>query len=188
MKLPFFSASHGARTLVRILLCALAILLLFLVRWNADRSTPLAPVLSIGPVIHITPPAGGVATRALPAEGLSPEPSHPLAVSFGADPILAQREAGILLEILTFYRKEFGSFPAGQENADIMNALTGNNPRRLPIFPRKHPRMDASGNLLDAWGKPFVFHPISSQHLEVMSCGPDGEIFTADDIRVPPPR
>ena len=39
---------------------------------------------------------------------------------------------------------EFGCFPAGQENSDIMNALTGNNPGKLPVFPRNHPRIDAA--------------------------------------------
>jgi hypothetical protein len=88
------------------------------------------------------------------------------------------------LEILRFYRMEFGTFPAGQENHDIMNALAGNNPAKLPVFPRDHPRIDAAGNLLDAWGSPFIFHPVSSQLLEVRSKGPDGEIFTKDDIVV----
>lgn len=151
-----------------------------------------ATLLPEPPPAVMAPPAaptrGAVATAALGEEALAKEPSHPMAVRFGNDPALAAKEPALLLEILEFYRKEFGAFPAGQENADIMRALTGNNPRRLSIFPRKHPRMDASGNLLDAWGKPFVFHPISSQHLEVRSCGPDGDIFTADDIRVPAPR
>lgn len=103
-------------------------------------------------------------------------------MSFGKNPELAAKEPATLLEILRFYRMEFGTFPAGQENHDIMHALTGNNPDNLPIFPREHQRIDAAGNLLDAWGKPFIFHPVSSQLLEVRSKGPDGEIFTEDDI------
>jgi len=71
---------------------------------------------------------------------------------------------------------------AGQENSDIMNSLTGNNTGKLPIFPRNHPRIDSAGRLLDAWGNPFVFHPVSSQQLEVRSLGPDGEIFSDDDL------
>ena len=188
--------SVGARTLVRPLPIAIVItvILASLTLWYPE----LFPSKNPSPSPQVTqthPPAppqksptGAVATVPLKPEELSSEPSHPLAVSFGADATLAPREAAILLEILEFYRQEFGSFPAGQENADIMNALTGNNPRKLPIFPRPHPRIDALGRLLDAWGKPFIFHPVSSQHLEVLSCGPDGEIFTTDDIRVPPPR
>ena len=189
MKRPFGLTTHAARTSVRLFFVAIALLVftLLVIQFLPEKIAPIR-TQTITPTPTPPSPAGSIAIRSLPKENLSPEPCHPLAVSFGADPALAQREAEILLEILTFYRKEFGTFPAGQENADIMRALTGNNPRRLPIFPREHSRMDASGNLLDAWGKPFVFHPISSQYLEVRSCGPDGEIFTADDIRVPPPR
>ena len=132
--------------------------------------------------IRVPAAPGAVATRPLDPQDLQQVSSHPLAISFGANPELTSSEPGILLEILRFYRMEFGSFPAGQENSDIMNALTGNNPGKLPVFPRKHPRIDSAGRLLDAWGSPFVFHPISSQHLEIRSKGPDGEIFSPDDI------
>lgn len=125
---------------------------------------------------------GAVAARPPDPRDLRQAPSHPLAVAFGANPELASSEPALLLEILRFYRMEFGAFPAGQENSDIMNSLTGNNPGKLPIFPRKHPRIDASGRLLDAWGNPFVFHPVSRMHLEVRSTGPDGEIFSDDDL------
>ncbi len=143
-----------------------------------------------GPSSVRPPPVSPGAVAVLPADpdDLQKVSPHPLAIAFGENPDLAAKEPAMLLEILEFYRMEFGSFPAGQENRDIMNALTGNNPGKLPVFPHKHPRIDAAGNLLDAWGNPFVFHPVSSQYLEVRSHGPDGEIFTTDDIVVPPPR
>lgn len=154
---------------------------LFLFR-PADRENTSSP-----PPIKAAVPAvkpGAVATRPLDPRDLQQVSSHPLAVAFGSNPELASSEPAMLLEILRFYRMEFGSFPAGQENSDIMNSLTGNNPDKLPIFPRKHPRIDAAGRLLDAWGNPFVFHPVSSMHLEVRSLGPDGEIFSDDDLVV----
>jgi hypothetical protein len=129
-----------------------------------------------------TPTPGNVATVPPEPGSLQQVSSHPLALSFGKNPDAASTEVAQLMEILRFYRMEFGSFPAGQENRDIMNALTGNNPGKLPVFPPKHPRIDQAGNLLDAWGNAFIFHPVSSQHLELRSKGPDGEIFTADDI------
>jgi Type II secretion system (T2SS), protein G len=129
-----------------------------------------------------------IATTPLAVSELQSTSSHPLAILFGKNPTLAKSEVKTLAEILQFYRMEFGSYPAGQENRDIMNALTGRNPQKLAIFPRQHPRLDANGQLLDAWGHPFHFHPISSQHLEIRSLGPDGEIFTTDDIVTPPTR
>lgn len=164
----------------------LAVLIYFLL---SPERTPPAPSSATPPPQKPPPtPIGSVATAPLAAGELQAVSSHPLAVSFGNNPELASSEAKQLLEILQFYRMEFGSFPAGQENRDIMHALTGNNPSKLPIFPRQHPRMDAEGQLLDAWGKPFHFHPQSSQHLEIRSHGPDGEIFTADDLIAPPQR
>lgn len=131
--------------------------------------------------------SSAVATRPPDPHNLQQVSAHPLAISFGNNPGFSSSEPAVLLEILQFYRMEFGSFPAGQENRDIMNALTGNNPEKLPVFPRNHPRIDAVGNLLDAWGTPFIFHPISSQYLEIRSSGPDREIFTDDDIVMPAP-
>lgn len=128
---------------------------------------------------------GAAAVRAPDPRALQQVPPHPLAVSFGENPDSASSEPAVLLEILQFYRMEFGAFPAGQENREIMNALKGNNPGKLPVFPIDHPRINRHGDLLDAWGTPFVFHPVSSQYLEVRSCGPDREIFTDDDILVP---
>jgi len=165
---------------------ALFVALIILLRSSHETCDEVVP--KPVPITRPAPKPGAVAVLPPDPDGLQKVSPHPLAVSFGARPDLAEKEPAMLLEILRFYRMEFDTFPAGQENRDIMNALTGNNPGKLPIFPRKHPRIDRSGNLLDAWGKPFVFHPVSSQYLEVRSHGPDGEIFTSDDIVVPPPR
>ena len=88
------------------------------------------------------------------------------------------------MEIFNLYRARFGSFPSGEDNPQIMNALMGANPEKLPIFPLKHPRLSADGALLDAWKSPFFFHLISSDHMEIRSPGPDQEIYTPDDIVV----
>lgn len=133
----------------------------------------------------IRPVAGAAAVLRPDPATLQKVPSHPMAVSFGKSPDHATAEPSTLLAILQFYRQEFGSFPTGENNASIMNALTGNNPSGLPIFPADHPRIAEDGSLRDAWGKPFFLHMISSQHIEVRSFGPDGIIFTKDDILVP---
>ena len=172
--------------LVAAVTAALIVALVFRPRPSHENHDEVAtkPV----PVTTTTATPGSVAVLPPDPDEVRNVPSHPLAVSFGENPDQAASEPATLLEILRFYRMEFGAFPAGQENHDIMNALTGNNPGKLPVFPRRHPRIDARGNLLDAWGNPFIFHPLGSQHLEVRSKGADGEIFTDDDIVVPPPR
>lgn len=176
------------------LIAGVIVAILLLLRFQQD---PSREVVRDAVEITATPPASETrAPRSRPSPGtiavLPPDPetlqdisSHPLAVSFGSNLQLASREPSILLEILQFYRQEFGSFPPGEDNAQILNALRGNNPSGLPVMPSDHPRLDPDGNLLDAWGHPFVFHSLGSQHLEVRSLGPDGVIFTDDDITVP---
>lgn len=178
------------KTHIAFLVSALVIALLLLLRiLNPKNGMGAESIIRTSPLAKQESHASSaVATCPADPHDLQQVSAHPLAISFGKNPDHALSEPMILLEILQFYRMEFGSFPAGQENRDIMNALTGNNTEKMPVFPRKHPRIDASGNLLDAWGTPFNFHPISSQYLEIRSSGPDREIFTDDDILVPAPH
>ena len=48
--------------------------------------------------------------------------------------------------------------------------------------------MSLDNEILDRWGKPFFFHVISKNAVEIISAGPDGELFTSDDIRDLPPH
>ena len=70
----------------------------------------------------------------------------------------------------------------GEDNATFVNALTGRNPSRLAFLPRSHAAIDAQGQLLDRWGKPFFFHLLGRDALEIRSAGPDRELYTADDL------
>jgi hypothetical protein len=36
--------------------------------------------------------------------------------------------------------------------------------------------------LLDRWGTPYYFHPIARNVLGLRSAGPDGKLWTADDV------
>lgn len=115
----------------------------------------------------------------------TPDPGHPDALAFGTADIPPEREIAVLMELLEVYRREFGSFPTGNENPHFINALAGANPSQLVIFPISHPRISATGELLDAWASPFHFHLIDRHHLEIRSAGPDREFFTDDDITTP---
>jgi len=123
------------------------------------------------------------ATRAPRLEELQKISPHPDAVSFGQGK--PEDEPAKLLELFEVYRREFGAFPSGEDNLQMMHALCGANPRKLGVFPLDHPRLDSQLGLLDAWDRPFVFHQISSEHLEIRSIGQDGELFSADDLVVP---
>lgn len=149
---------------------------------GADIGRPsAAPVRKIADI--------GVPAVLPPDEGsLQKVSSHPDAVSFGSGGVPPEREAEELLRLFQVFRQHFGGFPTGEDNAQMMNALCGANPTNLPIFPLNHARFDSKRALLDAWGKPFVFHSVSRDLLEIRSCGRDGEIFTDDDHVAPPAR
>lgn len=134
------------------------------------------------------PPSSSRAATSPPTNPELGISGHPDALAFGTDAFPPEREASILLELLEVYRRQFGTFPTGNENAHFMNALAGSNSSGLVIFPLTHPRISTQGELLDAWANPFHFHLIDRHHLEVRSAGQDGELFTSDDITTPPRR
>jgi len=144
---------------------------------NAKQPPAAKPVESITPA--------RIAMTAPKAEELAPIHYHPMADAIGRPGFPPEKEIAAVMQFFQIYRQEFGGFPAGEGNAQFMNALRGNNPTKLPIFPLTHPRLDPKGNLLDPWGKPYVFHAVSRDRLEIRSSGPDREIFTADDLTLP---
>lgn len=88
----------------------------------------------------------------------------------------------IVGDFLELYRKAFGSNPTGL-NEDIVAAMTGTADANQPgrVFP---PNSNAirNGQLVDRWGTPFWFHPVTGAQMEIRSAGPDKELFTPDDV------
>lgn len=96
-----------------------------------------------------------------------------------------QNDAELAARILDLYLravKPAHGYPTGTHK-EIMRVLRGNNAWGLPFIPDAHPRFDSQGRLIDDWGQPFFFHAESSQHLEILSAGPDKELWTDDDIK-----
>jgi len=117
---------------------------------------------------------------------LTIRPVHPLAASLGTAAIPPERELEILLEIVEAYRRNAGSFPIAEDNRGVMKVLIGGSQQsHQGVFPRNHPRLNASGELIDGWGTPYFFHHISRHQIELRSAGPDGEFYSPDDIVVP---
>jgi|GEM_PF-2210502 len=112
-------------------------------------------------------------------------PPHSGAVAFGSDPSAAEQEPQQLFTWFEFYRESFGSIPSGEGSAQLMNALRGVNPNRLPIFPASHPRLNHDGELFDLWGSP-VFSirspPIVSRYV------PMGRIVKFSPRRISQPK
>ena len=87
-------------------------------------------------------------------------------------------------EILTVFRKANGSNPFGSENEEIVAGLIGNNPKRIALIDPDHESINEKGQLLDRWGTPYFFHPLTKDRMEVKSAGPDRKLFTDDDIEL----
>ena len=130
-------------------------------------------------------PAGAV----LDAGALASTRHPPLGDALGAPATKPEREARVVHALLEGYRRVVGEFPVGEDNRQIVCALLGANAKRMPVLARDHPRLNNAGELVDAWGRPFFFHLISREHLEVRSAGPDREFYTKDDLVAgsPPP-
>lgn len=92
-------------------------------------------------------------------------------------------EIGAVGQLLYFYRQGFGGNPVG-DNGDIVTALLGENDKRAAYLTRDCPAL-VDGKLVDRWGTPYWFHAKSGTEMEIVSAGPDRELFTGDDLRLP---
>lgn len=66
-------------------------------------------------------------------------------------------------------------------NDEITRALMDRDTLGDSAIPASHPAI-VSGQLVDRWGSPWLFHQLAADLIEVRSAGPDRKPFTADDI------
>lgn len=86
-----------------------------------------------------------------------------------------------VLDVYQLLLKIDGGLPLGS-NQEIVEALTGTNPHRMVFLSPDHPAIDARGRLVDRWRTPFFFHAVARDRIEIRSAGPDGTMWTDDDI------
>jgi hypothetical protein len=80
------------------------------------------------------------------------------------------------------YGEMFGGNPVGT-NPEITSQLNGDNPKHINFLNTEAGmRINANGELVDAWGTPFFFHQLSSMDMEIHSAGPDRIMWTMDDL------
>lgn len=125
---------------------------------------------------------GQPALAAPPPNELVTNETPALADRIGSPNTPPEQEAKVVLDLLKLYRRLLGAYPAGENNAQFVNALLGANREKLPLLPRDHPRLNPKGEIVDAWGTPFFFHQNSRNSVEVRSAGADRLLFTADDL------
>lgn len=129
-------------------------------------------------------------SRKVPAPA-PPRPAVPAAAPPQAQaPLPMQPDVGVENEaasdlqritiMLRDYRTIAGDNPIGS-NAEIMQALSGDNPRQAKILPEDMP-LNSNGELVDRWGTPYFFHHLSRNSMEIRSAGADRRMWTSDDV------
>lgn len=79
------------------------------------------------------------------------------------------------------YRAIAGENPVGT-NAEIMKALTGDNPKGAKLGPPDGQQLNSNGELIDRWGTPYFFHQLTGDQMEIRSAGPDRILWNEDDL------
>ena len=107
----------------------------------------------------------------------------PLADELNSSGTTIQRDLQIINGVLLAWQTNFHEQgnPVG-DNAAITAALTGKNPLNFQFIRRDHPAINARGELCDRWGTPFFFHALSGTRMELLSAGPDRQMYTDDDL------
>jgi hypothetical protein len=97
---------------------------------------------------------------------------------------ISSESVAIDLDKVTLSLRDFrtiaGENPTGT-NAEITRALNGGNPKQARLLPEGQ-SINANGELIDRWGRPYFFHQLSRTDTEVRSAGPDGVMWTDDDV------
>jgi hypothetical protein len=187
-----------------VLFAGIFALIAFLVWWW-PLSAPKAPVVPIGLAPGTTTPlarqsapapasesAAKTEAAAGPSAPRSKRPPGPpvvppamaeMARLLHADGTTESDDLEIIQTLVAYYRRaNAGDGPGGGLNHEIVAALRGENENGIAVLPSDLLAFSAAGELLDRWGTPYYFHPISRTVLEIRSLGPDKKLWTSDDI------
>ena len=90
-------------------------------------------------------------------------------------------ELGKVQAMLRDFRTRMGQNPVGS-NAEIMKSIMGGNEAKAMLGPPSGQNLNKQGELVDRWGTPYFFHQLSKDTMEIRSAGPDGQMWTSDDL------
>ncbi len=169
----------------------IGLFVLLLPHWQTPTSHPAAPAPGAGPA-----PSTGVTARppsAVPSPAASPVRAPDEVDAFegieklNAPGYTVKDDLILLGDLLLSWQTLFPrqGNPWG-ENRDITTSLTGSNGRSIALLPRRHPAINAAGELIDRWGTPYFFHQLSGTRMEIRSAGPDRVLYTDDDAVATP--
>jgi hypothetical protein len=159
------------------LLALVAVLWLLVPRLEKGPEHPPSPTLQPRPP---APAAPAQPVTVLLAPAGAEEPSQ-LAVGLNSPTGDIHADLRIVDGIFTAYRAALHNGNPVGENSEITAALTGRNRLGFAFIPKDCPAINSKGELCDRWGKPYFFHQISGEKMEIRSAGPDKELYTDDD-------
>lgn len=71
-------------------------------------------------------------------------------------------------------------------NADLADALRGENPYKQRFLPDGHPAFNEEGQIIDRYDTPVYIHVESAGYYTVRSAGADQKLWTKDDVNLLP--
>ncbi len=174
------------------LLLVLGIVLLWHAQETLAPQTVVAPRSTAPTAADSSPASDATDDQSVPRpEGTLSAEGPPLPPSILDDLNSAKttpaNDMRLLATLFHDYASVLKGMPFGMHE-EIVSALQGDNPRAIAFIPPGHPAVNADGKIIDRWGAPYFFHVISSRAVEIISAGPDGQLFTQDDIRDVPPH
>lgn len=141
------------------------------------------PEAELGQAVEVTVSPGKVPGR-IPADAVIIEGAEEWTEDLHSEEIDPVEDLAILQQILYVYRQANGSNPQGGLNEEIVERLLGYNERNVRFLPEPFPFLNERGELVDRWGSPYFFHPVSAEVMEIVSAGPDRELWTEDDLTI----
>ena len=135
------------------------------------------------PEVQLTPVASPYGTER-PAFVQAVAPVAQATLRLHAEGTTVGEDLGILDVVMNSYRQMFKEMPVAGFNAEYVQFLVGQNGKGIQLLPHDHPAINAAGELTDRWGTPYFFHPVSDRQVEIVSAGPDGQLFTDDDVAI----
>jgi hypothetical protein len=139
-------------------------------------------------VVHADEPAGRV-----PLMTPSPPPDPVLAdtmlADYASDDSSGKKDLNLMVTFLdsVFLLVKQRDTADYATNEDLVLFLQGKNSHQSPFLNQKSRALNDKGQLVDRWGSPLIFHPVSQKLLEIRSAGPDQKAYTEDDFLWPSP-
>jgi hypothetical protein len=146
------------------------------VPWGSKSKQPAAPETNLAATVSATPAMATGHKQVLPGETI---------LRGYADTNLPPQNDLVLMSRLMdntlLLLKSAANRPLSA-NEDWAALLRGQNAAHERFLPDQHAAFNRQGQLIDRWGTPLFFHALGNGRYELRSAGPDGKLWTDDDL------